>query len=79
MADILIRNLPGDTIRQAKALAVKHNRSLQQEISNLLIETVRFRTGDWSDEADTIRKRLARKGRVFSDSAKLIREDRDSR
>ncbi len=77
MADILIRNLPGDTIRQAKALAAKHKRSLQQEISNLLIETIRFRTGGWSDEADTIRKRLARKGKLFSDSTELIREDRE--
>lgn len=79
MADLLIRNLPSETIRLVKAQAVMHKRSLQQEVSSMIIETVRFRAGDWSDEADTIRKRLARKGRVFSDSTKLIREDRDSR
>ncbi len=77
MADLLIRNLPGETIRQAKALAARHKRSLQQEISTMLIEAIRFRAGGWADEADTIRKRLARKGKLSSDSAKLLREDRD--
>ncbi len=79
MADLLIRNLPSETIQQVKAQAAKHNRSLQQEVSSLIIETVRFRAGGWAKEADTIRKHLARKGRLFLDSAKLIREDRDSR
>ena len=77
MGNLLIRHLPDATIRMAKELAVKHHRSLQEEVSNMLIETVRFRSGKWSLEADKIRKRLAEKRKVYSDSTLLIREDRD--
>ena len=77
MADILIRNVPAETIRQVKEQAAKHNRSLQQEISAVLVEAIRFRAGGWAAEADTIRKRLRRKGKLHSDSAELQREDRD--
>lgn len=77
MPDLLIRNLPSEVIRQAKAQAERHHRSLQQEISNILTEAIRFRSGNWSREADVIRRRLARNGKLSSDSAKLIREDRD--
>lgn len=77
MADILIRNVPKETMRQAKELAVRHKRSLQQEMASLLIETVRFRAGGWASEADVIQRRLSRTGKLQSDSAKLMREDRD--
>ena len=77
MSDILIRSLPSQTLRQAKMLAAKHHRSLQQEISEMLVETIRFRAGGWSVEADKIRKRLNRKRKLYSDSTAQVREDRD--
>ena len=77
MGNLLIRHLPAETIRMAKELAQKHHRSLQEEVSTLLIETIQFRAGKWSLEADKIRKRLAKKRKVYSDSTLLIREDRD--
>lgn len=77
MPDLLIRNLPNETIRQVKALAVKHKNSLQQEISRMLVEAVRFQSGNWSAQADAIRERLAKKRKIYSDSTALIREDRD--
>ena len=77
MGNLLIRHIPQEAIRMAKQLAARHHHSLQEEISSMLVETIRFRAGKWSSEADTIRKRLFRKGKVYSDSAKLLREDRD--
>ena len=61
MGNLLIRHLPGDTIRMAKQLAARHHHSLQEEVSNMLIETIRFRAGGWSTEADVVRKRLSKK------------------
>ena len=77
MGNLLIRHIPGDAIRMAKQLAARHHHSLQEEVSNLLIESIRFRAGKWSAEADTIRERLSKKKKLYSDSAKLLREDRD--
>ena len=77
MGNLLIRHLPDATIRMAKELAAKHHCSLQEEVSSMLIETVRFRFGGWSMQADAIRKRLAKKRKLYSDSAVLQREDRD--
>ena len=77
MSDLLIRHIPGDAMRMAKWLAVKHHHSLQEEVSNMLVEAIRFRAGKWSTQADGIRKRLSAKKKIHSDSAKLMREDRD--
>lgn len=77
MGNLLIRHIPEDTVRMAKQLAARHHHSLQEEVSNLLIESIRFRAGKWSAEADTIRERLSKTKTFFSDSAKSLREDRD--
>lgn len=77
MGNLLIRHLPEETIRMAKELAEKHHRSLQEELSTMLIETIKFRAGAWSLQADAIRKRLSKKRKLYSDSAVLQREDRD--
>ena len=76
MSDILIRRVPNDVIRLAKTLAVRHHHSLQEEISNMLVETIRFRAGKWSTEADAIRKRLSLKRKTYSDTADLLKADR---
>ena len=77
MSDLLIRHLPGDTIQQAKALAKKDRLSLQEEVSGLLVQAIRFRVGKWSAQADVIRRHLAGKKKPHSDSAALLRKDRD--
>ena len=77
MGNLLVRNLPADTIRMAKEMAARHHHSLQEELSGILIEAIRFRSGKWSSSADVVRKRLSRGGKSYSDSAKLIRQDRN--
>ena len=77
MGNLLIRHIPRETLLMAKEIARKNHHSLQEEVSNILIESVRFRAGRWSTQADAIRKRLSKKKKLYSDSAVLQREDRD--
>jgi len=76
MPSILVRNLNDKLVGRLKAIAKHHGRSLQGEVKAILTEATSFFT---MDEAASVaagwRKKL--KGRQFSDSANLIREDRD--
>ena len=77
MANLLIRDLDDEVVRQLKAAAKAHGRSLQAEIHDAL------RRAGTRSLAETRRvsarwiKRLA--DRKLSDSSTLIREDRDAR
>ena len=77
MANLLIRDLDDDLLKQLKAAAKAHGRSLQAEIHEAL-QRAGIRT-----VAETRRisarwiKRLG--DRQWSDSSTLIREDRDAR
>jgi plasmid stability protein len=78
MPSILVRGLDPKTIRRLKERARFNRRSLQQEVKEILERGAQTLT---MSEA----RRLSGKwnrclgGRSFSDSAPLIREDRDSR
>jgi plasmid stability protein len=75
--DILIRGLDDEVLQQLKAAAKANGRSLQAEIHDVL------RRANTRNLAETRRlsakwlKRLS--GSTHSDSAALIREDRDRR
>lgn len=77
MSNVLIRDLDDEVLEQLKAAAKANGRSLQAEIHDVL------RRANVRNLAETRRlsakwlKRLDRSG--HSDSAALIREDRDSR
>jgi plasmid stability protein len=77
MPDVLIRDLDDDVLKQLKAAAAANGRSLQAEIHDVL------RRANTRNLAETRRlsakwlKRLA--GASHSDSASLIREDREGR
>ena len=74
MSDFLIRKIPKKTLSLARKMALKHRRSLQEEISSIVIEGIHFRSGAWSRDADIIRRKTG--GRIHSDSAEILREDR---
>lgn len=76
MGNILVRNLPDDIVDALKRRARRHNRPLQQEVSDILVRAARQPEVAIAGKAAEIRKRLAGKGIVFSDSADLLREDR---
>ncbi len=77
MSQVLVRDLDGKTLEALKRRAKQNNRSLQQELKTILEEAAGLKPVDMLAEADRIREVLARSGRQFSDSADLIREDRD--
>ena len=78
MGSILVRGLNRKTIEGLTERARRHGRSLQQEVKDLLERAaVTLTMGEARRLSDTWRRRLG--GRSFSDSALLIREDRDSR
>jgi plasmid stability protein len=78
MPSILVRDLGEKTVQRLKERARLNGRSLQQEIKGILEGAVGTLT---MSEARRLSERWRRRlrGRSFSDSARLIREDRDSR
>jgi plasmid stability protein len=78
MSSIVVRGLDQKTIERLKERARLNGHSLQQEVKALLeraADTLTMR------EARRLSERWRRRlgGRSFSDSAHMIREDRDSR
>ena len=78
MGSILVRGLDQKTIERLKECARLNGRSLQQEVKVILERAAGTLTVSEARRlSETWRHRLG--GRAFSDSAQLIREDRDSR
>jgi antitoxin FitA len=80
MAQILVRDLDDAVVARLKERARDNHRSLQGEVKAILEEAAGQAT---NAEVEAILDRWQRhwqqKGKTFSDSAELIREDRDSR
>ena len=76
MAQVLVRQLNKKVVDRLKKRAREHGRSLQSEVKTILEEAVPDYEGAWK-RIELIRTKLKRSGRKFSDSADLIREDRD--
>ena len=76
MAQVLVRQLNEKVVNRLKKRAREHGRSLQSEVKTILEEAVPDYEGAWK-RIEFIRTKLKRSGRKFSDSADLIREDRD--
>ena len=80
MAQILVRGLDDALVARLKERAKLNHRSLQSEVKAILEEAAAMAT---KPEALAIVDKWQRyweeKGKTFSDSAELIREDRDRR
>jgi plasmid stability protein len=77
MANVLIRDIPDDVVETLKQRAKSRNRPLQGELRGILLEAARRPCGDIVQRAAEIRLKLSGERRSFSDSAELLREDRD--
>jgi plasmid stability protein len=77
MPNLLIRNLDEDVLKQLKAAAKAHGRSLQAEIHDVLRNASARRLAETRRLSAQWLKRL--RGSRHSDSAALIREDRETR
>ena len=74
MAQVLIRNLAESVVDKLKARAARNDRSLQAELQVILERAAETDVIDARALAARIRRQLS--GRKFSDSTKLIAEDR---
>ncbi|GJL56681.1 MAG: hypothetical protein NPIRA02_38130 [Nitrospirales bacterium] len=76
MAQVLVRQLNEQVVERLKKRAREHGRSLQSEVKTILEEAVPDYEAAWK-RIERFRKRLKESGRQFSDSADLIRQDRE--
>ena len=77
MANVLVRDLDDDILKQLKAAAKANGRSLQAEIHDVLRTATRRNLAGTRRLSVRWLKRLRRSAQ--SDSAALLREDRDRR
>jgi plasmid stability protein len=77
MANVLVRNLDDDVLKQLKAAAKAHGRSLQAEIHDVLRNASARRLAETRRLSAQWLKRLS--GSTQADSTTLIREDRETR
>lgn len=78
MAQILVRNLDEETVKRLKKRARDDGRSLQSEVKHILSQAAYEPTVDMEKARKMLEEFRRRfKGRKFSDSVELIREDRN--
>ena len=76
MAQVLVRDLDAKVVARLKERARQHGCSLQKETKAILEDAARQGSLEEArDAAARVRQSLA--GRTFSDSAELVREDRE--
>ena len=75
MAQILVRDLAAGLLGRLKARAKQHRRSLQGEVKMILLEAIDLSLREATAVSAQWQQRLA--NHAFSDSADLIREDRN--
>ena len=77
MAQVIVRNLEDSVVEVLKERAALRGHSLEQELRDTLTQAAKFTPRERRDFADKIRARA--RWISGTDSADLIREDRDSR
>jgi len=77
VAQLLVRNVDDDVVRRLKKRARQRGHSLQVELKEILEESAQFDYELSWKAADRIYRKLKATGKSFSDSAELLREDRE--
>jgi antitoxin FitA len=75
MAQVIVRNLEDETVRRLKERARRKGHSLEQELREILAAAARQEKAEFKATAASIRARY--EGTPQTDSALLLREDRD--
>lgn len=75
MPNVLVRDVDETILTKLKDQAQRNGRSLQSEMLSILTNFVS--TSTLSDEETAARIKDALRGRIYSDSAALLREDRE--
>ena len=77
MAELILTDVDDIVLHHLQERAAKHARTSAEEARAILGEALREKLpADWAP-VDAIYRRLTASGRNFSDSADLLREDRD--
>jgi antitoxin FitA len=77
MPQLLVRDVPLDVVDALKRRAAEHGRSAEAEHRAILEEVLRPGRADFWERAAKQREEL--RGRIFTPSEDLIRQDRDER
>ena len=77
MAQVIVRNLDDEVVSSLKFKAELHGHSLEQELREILKRAAELTTEEKLALVDRIRAMTPK--RLETDSADLIREDRDTR
>jgi antitoxin FitA len=77
MAELFLTDVNDAVLHHLQERAALHGRTPAQEAQAILTETLGDSRPDVWAAVDAIRRRLKATGRTFSDSADLLREDRD--
>jgi antitoxin FitA len=78
MANLTIRNVEDDIVEALKARAKSHNRSLESEIRQILVDQVRRPSWRGAELLERAKRIAAMTPNVpQTDSVELLREDRD--
>jgi antitoxin FitA len=77
MSALVIPDLDEATLARLRERATTHGRTVETEARAILTAALQAPPADPWAAANAIRERLAASGRTFSDSAELLREDRD--
>ena len=75
MPQLLVRDLDPGTVERLKLRAQRHGRSLQGELKAILQAAAIFSMSEAGSVAEAWQRKLA--GSAYTDSAEVIREDRE--
>lgn len=77
MSALVLNNVTEGLLRELQVRAAHHRRTPEEEAAAILQDVLSPGRGEDWQEVDAIHARLQSAGRTFSDSADLLREDRD--
>lgn len=77
MQELMLADVDDVVLHDLRECATRHGRTPAEEAKAILAEALRGKCSDVWAPVDAIYRRLAASGRTFTDSADLLREDRD--
>ncbi len=77
MAELVLTDLEDGVLNELRERASRHGRTTTEEAKAILADALHAKGSETWAAVDAIYERLATSGRTFSDSAELLREDRD--
>jgi len=77
MSQLTLRDIDESLMSRLKQRAAAHGQTIEAEAKTILAQMLGHAEDDVWARVDAIHARMTASGRTFSDSAELLREDRD--